>query len=97
MLNEKGEKMKEQSGIVRTNCIDCLDRTNVTQASFQTNIISLCYISLSLSLSAHPWVYTMQSMIGRKMLELQLRRIGVFGAEEVISSHPNFDERYKIC
>ncbi|KAL0718583.1 hypothetical protein Bca4012_067906 [Brassica carinata] len=67
LLNEKGEKMKEQSGIVRTNCIDCLDRTNVTQ-----------------------------SMIGRKMLELQLRRIGVFGAEEVISSHLNFDERYKI-
>ena len=31
------------------------------------------------------------------MLELQLRRIGVFGAEETISSHPNFDERYKIC
>ncbi|KAG2278019.1 hypothetical protein Bca52824_060574 [Brassica carinata] len=67
LLNEKGEKMKQQSGIVRTNCIDCLDRTNVTQ-----------------------------SMIGRKMLELQLRRIGVFGAEEAISSHLNFDERYKI-
>ncbi|KAL0847738.1 hypothetical protein Bca101_020985 [Brassica carinata] len=68
LLNEKGDKMKEQLGVVRTNCIDCLDRTNVTQ-----------------------------SMIGRKMLELQLRRIGVFGAEETISSHPNFDERYKIC
>ncbi|KAF5753100.1 phosphoinositide phosphatase SAC6 [Tripterygium wilfordii] len=67
LLNEKGEKMKEQLGVVRTNCIDCLDRTNVTQ-----------------------------SMIGRKMLEIQLRRIGVFGAEETISSHPNFDESFKI-
>ncbi|XP_010547401.1 PREDICTED: phosphoinositide phosphatase SAC6-like [Tarenaya hassleriana] len=67
LLNEKGEKMKEQLGVVRTNCIDCLDRTNVTQ-----------------------------SMIGRKMLEFQLKRIGVFGAEETISSHPNFDECYKI-
>ncbi|CAN8278759.1 unnamed protein product [Cochlearia groenlandica] len=67
LLNEKGEKMKEQLGVVRTNCIDCLDRTNVTQ-----------------------------SMIGRKMLELQLKRIGVFGAEETISSHVNFDEHYKI-
>lgn len=67
LLNEKGEKMKEQTGVVRTNCIDCLDRTNVTQ-----------------------------SMIGRRMLEIQLRRIGVFGAEETISSHPNFDESYKI-
>ncbi|KAG7560462.1 SAC domain [Arabidopsis thaliana x Arabidopsis arenosa] len=67
LLNEKGEKMKDQLGVVRSNCIDCLDRTNVTQ-----------------------------SMIGRKMLELQLKRIGVFGAEETISSHPNFDEHYKI-
>ncbi|KAK1587689.1 hypothetical protein Q3G72_015890 [Acer saccharum] len=67
LLNEKGEKMKEQLGVVRTNCIDCLDRTNVTQ-----------------------------SMIGRKMLEIQLRRIGVFGAEETISSHTNFDDNFKI-
>ncbi|WCJ32805.1 Phosphoinositide phosphatase family protein [Euphorbia peplus] len=66
-LNEKGEKMKDQSGVVRTNCIDCLDRTNVTQ-----------------------------SMIGRRMLELQLRRLGVFGAEETICSHPNFDDGFKI-
>ncbi|XP_021753551.1 phosphoinositide phosphatase SAC7-like isoform X2 [Chenopodium quinoa] len=67
LLNEKGEKIEEQSGVVRSNCIDCLDRTNVTQ-----------------------------SMIGRKMLEMQLRRIGVFGAEETISSHPKFDENFKI-
>ncbi|KAL9247594.1 hypothetical protein vseg_021011 [Gypsophila vaccaria] len=67
LLNEKGEKIEEQRGVVRTNCIDCLDRTNVTQ-----------------------------SMIGRKMLEFQLRRIGVFGAEESISSHQNFDENFKI-
>ncbi|XP_027346581.1 phosphoinositide phosphatase SAC6-like isoform X3 [Abrus precatorius] len=67
LLNEKGEKMKEQLGVVRTNCIDCLDRTNVTQ-----------------------------SMIARNILEYQLRRIGVFGAEETICSHPNLDERFKI-
>ncbi|KAF7809590.1 phosphoinositide phosphatase SAC7 [Senna tora] len=67
LLNEKKEKMKEQLGIVRTNCIDCLDRTNVTQ-----------------------------SMIGRNMLELQLKRLGVFGAEETISLHPNLDENFKI-
>ncbi|CAN6923437.1 unnamed protein product [Brassica oleracea] len=32
LVNEKGDKMKEQLGVVRTNCIDCLDRTNVTQS-----------------------------------------------------------------
>ncbi|URE00107.1 SacI domain, partial [Musa troglodytarum] len=32
LLNEKGEKVSGQTGVVRTNCIDCLDRTNVTQS-----------------------------------------------------------------
>lgn len=67
LLNDKGEKIESQHGVVRTNCIDCLDRTNVTQ-----------------------------SMIGRKMLESQLRRIGVFVAEETISTHPNLNENFKI-
>lgn len=67
LLNEKGEKVEVQLGVVRTNCIDCLDRTNVTQ-----------------------------SMLGRKMLEFQLRRLGIFDAEETIGTHPNFDECFKI-
>ncbi|CDP01800.1 unnamed protein product [Coffea canephora] len=67
LLNEKREKVEVQLGVVRTNCIDCLDRTNVTQ-----------------------------SMLGRKMLEFQLRRLGIFDAEETISTHPNFDESFKI-
>ncbi|KAK1304418.1 Phosphoinositide phosphatase SAC7 [Acorus calamus] len=32
LLNPNGEKVEEQQGVVRTNCIDCLDRTNVTQS-----------------------------------------------------------------
>nr|XP_043627985.1 phosphoinositide phosphatase SAC7-like [Erigeron canadensis] len=67
MLNDKGEKVETQIGVVRNNCIDCLDRTNVTQ-----------------------------SMIGRKMLELQLRRLGVFDADQTISSYPSFDDCFKI-
>ncbi|GKA54732.1 phosphoinositide phosphatase SAC6-like protein, partial [Tanacetum coccineum] len=31
LINDKGEKVEAQIGVVRTNCIDCLDRTNVTQ------------------------------------------------------------------
>jgi hypothetical protein len=31
LVNDKHEKIEEQTGTVRTNCIDCLDRTNVTQ------------------------------------------------------------------
>lgn len=32
LLDVEGEKVQEQTGVVRTNCIDCLDRTNVTQS-----------------------------------------------------------------
>ncbi|KAK6924572.1 SAC domain [Dillenia turbinata] len=67
LLNERGEKVVEQVGVVRTNCIDCLDRTNVTQ-----------------------------SMIARRMMETQLRRLGIFDPEETISAHPNLDEHFKI-
>jgi hypothetical protein len=30
-MTDSEEILREQKGIVRTNCIDCLDRTNVTQ------------------------------------------------------------------
>ncbi|KAJ3684219.1 hypothetical protein LUZ61_013383 [Rhynchospora tenuis] len=67
LLNEKGEKVAEQTGIIRTNCVDCLDRTNVTQ-----------------------------SMIGRKMLESQLRKFGVLGEGQEIRDFSSFDTSYKI-
>ncbi|PKI37436.1 hypothetical protein CRG98_042177 [Punica granatum] len=35
-------------------------------------------------------------MIARKVLEWQLRRMGVFAAEETINMHPNFDDNFKI-
>ena len=31
LLSDKGEKIEQQTGTARTNCVDCLDRTNVTQ------------------------------------------------------------------
>ncbi|CAN6461871.1 unnamed protein product [Victoria cruziana] len=67
LLDVKGEKLEEQQGVVRTNCIDCLDRTNVTQ-----------------------------SMIGRRMLENQLQRMGILRNGETIDNHVGFDECFKI-
>ncbi|XP_042026665.1 phosphoinositide phosphatase SAC6-like [Salvia splendens] len=66
LLNDKREKVEKQIGVVRTNCVDCLDRTNVTQ-----------------------------SMIGRKTLESQIRRVGVFHIDETIRMHPKLDECFK--
>ncbi|RRT54912.1 hypothetical protein B296_00048811, partial [Ensete ventricosum] len=31
LINTDGEILLEQNGILRVNCVDCLDRTNVTQ------------------------------------------------------------------
>jgi hypothetical protein len=36
-------------------------------------------------------------MIGGKILESQLQRIGVLSAGDTISKHPAFDTNYKIC
>eukprot|EP00250_Pteridium_aquilinum_P014498 c22030_g1_i1 orf=309-2078(-) len=32
LMTDVGEELEKQNGVVRTNCIDCLDRTNVTQS-----------------------------------------------------------------
>ncbi|CAN0873637.1 Phosphoinositide phosphatase SAC6 [Linum grandiflorum] len=32
LVDEKSDKLKEQTGIARTNCINCLDQTDVTQS-----------------------------------------------------------------
>ncbi|RWW30532.1 hypothetical protein GW17_00004894 [Ensete ventricosum] len=35
-------------------------------------------------------------MIGRKMLENQLKQIGFFGADDLITTYPFFDAKFKI-
>ncbi|KAM0902592.1 hypothetical protein ACQ4PT_019210 [Festuca glaucescens] len=32
LMNSKGDILLDQNGVIRSNCIDCLDRTNVTQS-----------------------------------------------------------------
>jgi hypothetical protein len=38
-----------------------------------------------------------QSMVGRKILESQLQRLGVLCANDTISNYPAFDADYKVC
>lgn len=66
LMTEAGEIIEEQKGVVRSNCMDCLDRTNVTQ-----------------------------SLLGRKSLETQLRRLRVLGDLETISQFPTIDGKFK--
>ena len=49
----------KQTGIIRTNCMDCLDRTNVVQSAFAQHILSLQLSALghpmSFSSTPTPW------------------------------------------
>ncbi|PNY28574.1 Phosphatidylinositide phosphatase SAC2 [Tolypocladium capitatum] len=38
---EEGELVRKQRGVLRTNCMDCLDRTNVCQSSFAKHMLEL--------------------------------------------------------
>lgn len=38
---EEGELVRKQKGVLRTNCMDCLDRTNVCQSSFAKHMLEL--------------------------------------------------------
>lgn len=60
-------KQEVQKGVVRTNCVDCLDRTNVTQ-----------------------------SLLGRKALEVQLKRIGIFEENDTIEQFEDLEEKFKF-
>eukprot|EP00475_Leptophrys_vorax_P010873 TRINITY_DN17435_c0_g1_i1.p1 TRINITY_DN17435_c0_g1~~TRINITY_DN17435_c0_g1_i1.p1 ORF type:complete len:374 (+),score=33.98 TRINITY_DN17435_c0_g1_i1:152-1273(+) len=43
-----GTVQKRQTGIVRTNCVDCLDRTNVTQAWFARHVLEAQLVEVQL-------------------------------------------------
>lgn len=40
-VETKGEIFRRQKGVLRTNCMDCLDRTNVCQSSFGKHMLDL--------------------------------------------------------
>uniref|UniRef100_N1R008 SAC domain-containing protein n=1 Tax=Aegilops tauschii TaxID=37682 RepID=N1R008_AEGTA len=87
LLDDQGKKMAGQTGTVRTNCVDCLDRTNVTQPDYMP------YLHLIANLMSH---ISLKSMVGRKTLESQLQQLGVLGGNDTISNHPAFDADYKV-
>lgn len=46
---EKSKEARYQSGVMRTNCIDCLDRTNVAQYAYGLAALGLQLFSLGLT------------------------------------------------
>ena len=65
-LNSENEMLQLQSGVFRTNCIDCLDRTNVVQ-----------------------------SMIAKRVLEIQFKDSGILADGETPGEDGLFDFVFK--
>ncbi|KAI5926943.1 SacI homology domain-containing protein [Camillea tinctor] len=63
-VEENGVIARRQNGILRTNCMDCLDRTNVCQSSFAKFILDLQLKEEGFDMSAqydqvNPWFNTL--------------------------------------
>lgn len=140
-MKNSEEVLQKQEGVLRTNCIDCLDRTNVTQVydSDLTESIYFCLFinstllffffcggmlvlyfgmekSVHLGMSnprlrktclfVYPqrgirdfsWLLRLphlQSMFGRKVLEVQLIKLNLFQQSEKLEQHQDLDKEFK--
>lgn len=61
-------KILTQHGIVRANCVDCLDRTNVAQ--FGLGKVALGWQLYSMGLLEHPWALSLQTEVSRVFEEI---------------------------
>ena len=50
---EDGALQKTQSGIIRTNCMDCLDRTNVVQSALGREVLQRLLDDLDIAIDLH--------------------------------------------
>ncbi|XP_061771164.1 phosphatidylinositol-3-phosphatase SAC1-B isoform X2 [Nerophis ophidion] len=66
MVDSDGKVLLNQEGAFRSNCMDCLDRTNV-----------------------------IQSLLARRSLQSQLRRMGILHANQHLEDQADFEKMYK--
>uniref|UniRef100_A0A671UNS7 SAC1 like phosphatidylinositide phosphatase b n=1 Tax=Sparus aurata TaxID=8175 RepID=A0A671UNS7_SPAAU len=66
LVDADGKVLMNQEGTFRSNCMDCLDRTNV-----------------------------IQSLLARRSLQSQLRRMGVLHAGQQIEDQSDFEKKFK--
>ncbi|KAI6182715.1 SAC domain-containing protein [Aphelenchoides bicaudatus] len=59
-IDKTGQIVREQRGIIRTNCIDCLDRTNFVQSAISRSIVSVQALKLGL---IEPFIDTPEILI----------------------------------
>lgn len=66
-MTQQGQKIQLQHGVLRTNCIDCLDRTNVAQ--FAYGLTALGQQLHALGLADTPTIDA-QSSTARELMEM---------------------------
>ncbi|CAD5210214.1 unnamed protein product [Bursaphelenchus xylophilus] len=47
-IDKSGQMVREQKGVIRTNCVDCLDRTNVVQSAISQSVVACQALKLGL-------------------------------------------------
>lgn len=71
-------EQKRQTGVIRSNCIDCLDRTNVVQSAFAKQILQQFIVHLGL-----PGHLAGLKMIGNDELEVGFNQIWANNGDQI--------------
>ena len=82
LADATGQILTSQQGVARTNCIDCLDRTNVIQ-------VHCIYAFMD-----HPSCLFEKSMFARTMLQQQLEQLGILSCRN-LQEFPDLDFMFK--
>lgn len=67
LLLEDGTLLSTQDGVFRTNCIDCLDRTNVVQSMIAKKVLN----------DVLPRLQVLRKIEDHPSVEEQFKRVGV--------------------
>lgn len=100
--NADGHVVSTQSGVVRTNCMDNLDRTNVVQVRPSGSWGWVCEcVTSSVDVVAHIWVFVCtvsvgyQSLFGRRSLLLQLNETAALKGDVLSSPFASLEPVFK--
>uniref|UniRef100_A0AAZ3P9M8 SAC domain-containing protein n=1 Tax=Oncorhynchus tshawytscha TaxID=74940 RepID=A0AAZ3P9M8_ONCTS len=100
MVDTAGKVLSQQKGTFRSNCMDCLDRTNVIQS-----MLARCSIQSQLQVGSPPELArcSIQSQLqvgsppepARCSIQSQLQRMGVLHVAQRIEEQADFEKIYK--
>lgn len=86
MFDWQGQKVQLQHGVLRTNCIDCLDRTNVAQFAYGLTALGQQLHALGLADTA---IIDAQSSAARELMDMYEVMGNVLSRQVVLHPWPS--------